>query len=302
MTGFSYCSIAKREIPCPLCSADRFVELAHDDRYSMGVRTVRCAACGLIMTNPMPTPEALADFYAHHYRRYYRGSDRPTPRHIRKFQLEKRAAYHAQIMSDTGLLHQGMAILDVGCAEGSLLDALRRSCAPSRLAGVEPSAGYAAYAQSRFGLEVWPSLDQLSDNKYDLIIAVHVLEHLINPVEYLRNLASRLAEHGRVYLDVPDAARYSSLADLHVAHLYHFTERTFAALLEKAGLQVASLTPHEPPRHPPSLRAVAVPHGRGSLSRLAAHEDQAIYERISSIARHTWLFHLRWRALRLLGR
>ena len=50
------------QVACPLCQGIEFERLAATDRYNMGLVTVGCLGCGLVMTNPQPTAEALDDF------------------------------------------------------------------------------------------------------------------------------------------------------------------------------------------------------------------------------------------------
>ena len=45
----------------------------------------------------------------------------------------------------------GLAWLDVGCGTGALTEAIAASCAPRRLAGVDPSAGFLDFAGRRLG-------------------------------------------------------------------------------------------------------------------------------------------------------
>jgi SAM-dependent methyltransferase len=45
----------------------------------------------------------------------------------------------------------GLAWLDVGCGTGALTEAVAASCAPERLAGVDPSVGFLDFARRRLG-------------------------------------------------------------------------------------------------------------------------------------------------------
>ncbi len=47
-------------------------------------------------------------------------------------------------------------------------------------------------------------LDLLTDkHKFDLIMATHVFEHIIDPLEQLKNLKSHLKNNGLMYLELP---------------------------------------------------------------------------------------------------
>ena len=44
--------------------------------------------------------------------------------------------------------------LDVGCGTGALTEAVAQHCAPSRLAGIDPSAGFLAVSEEAGGLTI----------------------------------------------------------------------------------------------------------------------------------------------------
>ena len=293
---FEYASIEKREVACPVCRGRSFRPLASRDRYGMGIVTVGCLGCGLMMTNPMPTTAALTEFYRRHYRTLYRKVDVPNPEYIREYGLDRRAQYTAGVVADKGLLQPSVRILDVGCAEGSLLQEVRRRCPGITTVGIEPGEGFAGYCRQALKLDVFPSLEALrasSPPPFDVIISIHVLEHVENPVEFLRELRPLLKPGGTVLIDVPDAAAYSSLDDLHLAHLYHFSRYTLSLAAKEAGFFVAGLDRHQPPRHPPSLRILLRQEAPASASDPLPDEREAVFDRMSAVGRKTFVYWLK---------
>jgi SAM-dependent methyltransferase len=293
---FIYSELEKRTVACPLCQGQGFEALATQDRYDMGITTVGCNGCGLVMTNPMPTPAALSDFYRRHYRTYYRKLDVPTPEYIREFGLDRRARYTSGCIAEAGLLRPSSRVLDVGCAEGSLLQEIRRRVPECGIVGVEPGEGFSKYSRETLGCKVVDSLDALrrgGEAPFDVIVAIHVLEHVGNPVEFLASLRPLLKPGGTVWIDVPDAAAYSSLDDLHLAHLYHFTRDTLALAARKAGYFVGRLERHRPPRHPPSVRVLLNLEPPASAAAPPPDERRAVFDRVRSVGRKTVYYRLR---------
>jgi 2-polyprenyl-3-methyl-5-hydroxy-6-metoxy-1,4-benzoquinol methylase len=48
------------------------------------------------------------------------------------------------------------------------------------------------------------SIEQIKSNeKFDLIILSHVLEHLLNPSVFLKKIKSILSDNGILYIEVP---------------------------------------------------------------------------------------------------
>jgi SAM-dependent methyltransferase len=90
-------------------------------------------------------------------------------------------------------------VLDIGCYTGQLLSSLPRQ---ARLYGVEPNAAAAARATAR-GIQIvaadFEHLGQL-DRSFDIITACDVIEHVPDPLQFLKALRSRLKPGGSVLL------------------------------------------------------------------------------------------------------
>jgi len=290
----------KTIVPCPLCAGLEFRILASNDRYNMGVQTAGCCQCGLVMTNPVPNEEAMREFYTHQYRRYYRGTETPTIRYIEEFGLADRAKYTAIYLQKQKLFFKCARILDVGCSEGSILKEIKRREPSVEVVGIEPSVAFAKFARDYLGSKVYSSLAELSANgesAFDLIIVNHVLEHVENPVDLLTRLKSLMACDGSIYADVPDINAYTSLADLHIAHRYHFSIRTLLATAHKVDLFVADIGRHSPPRHPHSICCLLMLQCAEPTLPEGELDDGPVYDRIRAINRWGWYYHLRQRVL-----
>ena len=267
--SFDYAAAAKESVACPLCGTADFEPMAGIDRYAMGLATVGCRGCGLIQTNPRLTAAELATFYRLHYRSYYQGVDEPSQAYVRQMHKDARLEATVRFLAEGGALADGAAVLDVGCSEGTFFAALRRGGFVGRLLGVEPNPAFRAYAAARHGAETVADEADLPPawrGTIGLVAMIHVLEHVADPVATLARLRGFLAADGLLYVDVPDAAEYGTLNDLHIAHIYHFGEATLRATLAAAGFAVVRLEAHRPAHHPRSLRALARP---------LAHPDSA---------------------------
>lgn len=277
-----------REQPCALCGGRSFEVLARQDRHLLGLTTVGCLACGLVQTNPRPMPTDLESFYARHYRKLYQGVVAPDARYVEQFRKDQRLRRTARHLIDTLRLSDDSAVLDYGCGEGSLFAAMREAGFLGRLHGIEPNPDFARYAARNGQAVIHPTTQGLQG--FDAVLLNHVLEHLPDPLSTLRDLRARLAPTGWLYIDVPDADRYASVSDLHLAHLLHFTKRTLVALVRTAGFEVDCCEQHDPPYHPLSLRLRARPLV-GVHPSLASHDasaEAATWQRLRRLHRHRW--------------
>ena len=97
-------------------------------------------------------------------------------------------------------------VLDYGCGNGEFL--VRAASLGHRTVGVDFDPAAVATARKR-GLTVFePSAEQAAEfsARFDLITAVHVVEHLPDPVGLLRDLRRWLKPGGRLFLEMPNAA------------------------------------------------------------------------------------------------
>lgn len=88
--------------------------------------------------------------------------------------------------------------------------------------------------------------------KFDLILALDILEHLKNPQQVLEDLVARLTDSGRIVVSLPNVSHASVVANLAFrrrfeyrdagildrTHLRFFTEQSALNLMEQAGLTV----------------------------------------------------------------
>jgi len=222
---------------CILCSTpDNFIPLAHQDRHGNPLPTVLCRHCGLVFTHPRPSPAELDHFYRADYRREYKRSWSPKPRHVLRagnVALD-RLAYLLPILDGK------KRILDIGCGGGEMLFMLRQLGFDAD--GLEPNEGYGTAARDFLELPVQLTSYQnavIEPGSRDVIVSFHVLEHLLDPVHALQSFGGWLKEDGLMLIEVPNvfsrcqwpASRY------HRGHLQHFSVSTLSHAGRLAGLE-----------------------------------------------------------------
>jgi SAM-dependent methyltransferase len=85
---------------------------------------------------------------------------------------------------------------------------------------------------------------QLTERRFDLVLGFSVLEHVPDPLNFLRNIRKQLTDNGKVILIYPDCERQLRRGDLNVLvheHLSYFTEASSRWLASAAGFDVLSL-------------------------------------------------------------
>lgn len=265
---------------CPLCGCKELSTVLYTDKYMHGLKTKLCEGCLLMFTSPMPTEEFLAEFYQNHYRKYYTSYKRPSALYIKRLGRDIRAEYHAAFISQQLPCQTFKRVIDIGAAEGSMLKALRSKVNPSaKIIGVEPSDEFSDFAikNKLYDHHVRAVDDVETSNDTTLYVMIHVLEHIRDPIAFLTNLSEKMNAEDRIFIDVPDTLAYSTIAEIHIAHLYHFDVVNFRQLLIQGNFEVQLAEAHEPPHHPKSLRIIAKP--RKTAEKIAQCFDENRIER-----------------------
>ncbi len=139
-------------------------------------------------------------------------------------------------------------ILEVGCGEGYVLDAVRVAGVDATLIGVDRSAPAVEAARARLGtgaaLHVGDALEvsqTLTGVRPDLVLMIEVLEHLDDPDAMLDDLVTLTTGH--VLLSVPreplfrglNLARLKNISDLgnDPEHVNHWSTRSFVRFVER---------------------------------------------------------------------
>jgi len=152
-------------------------------------------------------------------------------------------------------------VLEIGCGAGQTLEMLKMKKLCVETVGVELFKDAADEARSKvdaiYCLDVEKSPMPENIGKFNLILLLDVLEHLVDPWAFLSRLTeTHLADGGKVIVSLPNARHFSLVVPLlfgrfdyvergilDKTHLRFFTKNSAAALLKSAGLSVEALGP-----------------------------------------------------------
>jgi len=198
-----------------------------------------CAVCGLVSS----ATAAPAGFFECGYS-LYAHSPSASPREHRRQQLYAR--WIAQAYRRTAQLPQPQSVLDVGCGNGSLLLALGDEWPSATLAGCDPSAEAVAHATAA-GCRVWQGTASSlpADLQVDLVVSVNVIEHVEDPMTFMRSMATLVSPSGSLLLACPDGGR-AWLELLFVDHMWSFAASHLVRLASVADLDVVGWTTAPP--------------------------------------------------------
>jgi len=203
--------------------------------------------CGLTRTFPLPSDK---DLRLHDISSYYGKDEQKFNPHVQKIRsllMGMRARYYLSSLSD---VVESPRILDIGCAEGRLLEAfIEYGC---QCWGIE----HPAYPAKRFlNPEVVIYLQgelkdlELPEGTFDLIFLWHVLEHMDDPPSVMGQLFHLLSPEGAIILSVPNfsslEARRFKQYWFHLDipwHKYHFDEKSIGYVTQKNNLRITKMS------------------------------------------------------------
>jgi len=220
---------------CYLCGSTSCTRIHDAIRYGLPPRPFRCDQCGFIFIHPRMSPEEEREFYDNKYRSNYE-DQKPEDLWTQSLPEAKKRVARFQ-----DLLTKDIRILEIGSASGFFLYEARPYV--KTVIGVELTKQYVRYATSK-GLNICESLEEIPAESCDLIFMFHVLEHILDPIEFLKEVKKKLLPGGKVIIEVPNVDdilvstyKINKHLDFYweIAHNYYFSRETLGKVLEKAG-------------------------------------------------------------------
>lgn len=218
-------------IVCPLCSTKAEKKLYQEGDYCM----VRCLRCGFIYQNPRPAQQELLNAYQTYLPE--------TEEEIEAWGRMMEPVFRRGADLIERHISQGR-LLDVGSGYGFFL-ALMQSRG-WEVMGLEVSPTGADYGRKRWGLSILPQPWEQAlfpEGEFDVVTAFYVIEHLPDPLAFLREVHRIVRPGGMILLRYPHTTPIKAILSLmrirnrlyHLPfHLSDFSPRTMRRALEQS--------------------------------------------------------------------
>ena len=230
-------------VACPSCGVD-------DPRLRYEVspyRVVQCPGCALSYLSPRLNEAAMLRFYADD--KYFENGDIGYAGYLQQEQ-SLRFSFRRLLQQLHRRKLDGGALLEVGCGYGILLDEAKPYF--DYRVGIDFSAAIER-AAARADRVYQGDLSALPpEQRFDCIVLVSVIEHVHNPVDYLRKLRERLRLGGKVVIATPNVdsifrrllgPRWPAFQVI-PEHVTFYNGATLSALFEKAGFARVTSLPY----------------------------------------------------------
>lgn len=202
---------------------------------------VRCKSCGVIYTYPRTIEKSDLKQYEEADNLNHQSQDEYRVKTFIK--AVKKFNFLSNLKQER--------VLDIGCATGAFLRALEYLDYTS-FEGIEPSKWSVDFINQNYNYEVKNDYfnPTLFNNKFNLIFAWDVIEHVPDPDEFVRDITKILEKNGYVFFNTPN---HDSLSRKILkngwpfylkVHLYYFNDKSINYLMEKNGFQLIESRSH----------------------------------------------------------
>jgi SAM-dependent methyltransferase len=202
-------------------------------------RIVRCQNCGLTFSNPIVENNKIL--------KSYKNSDTYPEEDI-----EKPTDIYEYYMKSKILLNSNSKILEIGCGNGRFLSRLYK-LGHINVFGVEPSKNAVlafpkVVDKSKIIIDFFKD-GQFKRNSFDVVVFFQVLDHVIDPNKFIKNVYRVLKPGGQVLAIVHNS--YSWSAKLFgekspifdIQYIYLFDKKNLRQIFKNNGFKINSVFP-----------------------------------------------------------
>ena len=235
---------------CPICSGAR----ARTVWREAGLRYVRCSICGATFSDVAWTRYAAEQHNTWH--------DDGVSAATTAFYGDARELVHQRFLDRFPPAGE-RRLLDVGCGLGYFVE--RALASGWDATGCDTSSVWTSRASARVGAErivlgAADHPDVIARGPFDLVTSWDVLEHVHDPLPFLRSLASLVAPGGSVFIRTPNLAwvyptywlrrrLFGEAVELGpLNHVVYYTAATLRRALPSAGLEPVAWPVLPPPQ------------------------------------------------------
>lgn len=236
---------------CPICNKSKITNFIICKDYTVSGESfaiAECIHCNFKFTSPRPTEEYIGKYYESENYISHSNSNKGIINSL--YKLVRNYTLYDKHSIITGLKPNKGNLLDYGCGTGNFLSYCKKKGWTTY--GIEPNKTAKNLAEKN-NLLIYDSLDELKlqvKEKFEIITLWHVLEHLYDPFDTIKQLKRLLNKDGFFLIAVPNNDSYDALwykefwAAYDVPrHLLHFNQKNFKEFIVKSKLKIEKIIP-----------------------------------------------------------
>jgi 2-polyprenyl-3-methyl-5-hydroxy-6-metoxy-1,4-benzoquinol methylase len=232
-------------VSCPACGEEDTNNFGIKDE----IKYVVCNRCETVYINPRPSQSLLHEFYATSKSyAYWNKYIYPKTEDIRR---EKIFRPRVELLAEYLKKYNGSingVFLEVGAGFGTFCQELTKLKQFKRIVAIEPFPEFAEACRNK-GIEVIQlPIEKINEIEIaDVIASFEVIEHLFNPVSFLKNCYRLLKPGGLLYLSCPNVKGFdvSMLGLLSTTfgegHYNYYHPESLSLLFKSQGFEVIEI-------------------------------------------------------------
>lgn len=218
------------EVNCAICKTNSTLHYSSKGQFGIQTNVVICKNCGFTYLNPRWTKDRYNHFYSLEYDNYYRPEVKSTKYKYDVYSpvktiLSRLEKFHVKPINPEN-------IIDIGCGMGDALIYLKENIyQKANYYAIEPSTFCCEHLKknniSILSNDVDSEWSENNENKFDVVIMRHVLEHFLDPISVLKKVSKILKPDGILYVAVPNSKKPTHPLISHylrVVHVSYFSE------------------------------------------------------------------------------
>jgi len=229
---------------CRICGSTRI----HYRFITNGSPVCQCEDCDFMFVNPQPSEEKLAEIYKADY---FLGSESDYGEKSVSGMKSRTAEMYLNHLLEYSGVKRGR-LIEIGCGNGDFIALAKKK--GFEVKGIEIS-GYAANtANARIGEDcvVCGTLEktELPSEYFDICVLFDVIEHVYDPVGFLRKIHELLKPDGVIFIVTPSLDSWSARlmksnwVEFKTEHLHYFNRQTIQNILAKTGFNKVTIAPN----------------------------------------------------------
>jgi len=227
---------------CYLCGESNIEVIRTKLRYNIRRNVLKCKDCGLVFLEK--EERNLRDYYEKDYRKLY------SPVIGKEVSPSERFDIHlpfqqSRIEDIRPYLKPNMKALDIGCSSGYFLYALKDFV--QECIGIELNKSDVEFVRRKCGVKIYDCPLEETDiplEYFDIVFMFDVLEHIENPIQFLKTVRKYIKPKGYIYIEVDNINDslisiygIKEYADFYYRepHLFYFSPETLKMVVGRSG-------------------------------------------------------------------
>jgi 2-polyprenyl-3-methyl-5-hydroxy-6-metoxy-1,4-benzoquinol methylase len=226
---------------CSICESNDLQLISNKLRDSDLHTVVKCKKCSHIQLSPIPSTNDYVEFY----NKITQGTNQNYFGTTKEYQKKNADDTVRRIDLLNKIVIKKGNILEIGSSHGFFLESAQNN--GFSVTGIEISSAKRKLAKkitsaTILNINLEKEIPKLK--KFDCIVMFHVLEHIIDPVNFLNNIKKLLKKNGKLIIEVPNSDDFQLSFNKNYkkwywqfAHVHYFNSKTIKKTLQRSNFK-----------------------------------------------------------------